>query len=119
MAQTMDRRKFLSLAASSVAVGALIALQGCSSGSDSDSTPESPTTYTDKNGAISANHGHAVTLTAAQQQAAAEVRLYLEGGDHSHKIGLTAAEVASVAAGTRWSGECTNDFGHTHVVTFN
>lgn len=123
MAETMDRRKFLSLAASSVAVvGAFIGLQGCSSGSSSSTTttPEPTTTSTDKSGAVSSNHGHSATLTAAQQQARMDVMIYLSSGSgHTHQLWLTAADVATVAAGTRWSKETSTDSGHSHVVTFN
>lgn len=117
MAETMDRRKFLSLAAGSVAVGALIVLQGCNSGSDGSTTP-TPTTG-DKSGAISTNHGHSVTLSAAQQQAGAAVTLTTTGGDHAHTVGLRDTEVATIAAGTRFSILSSVTAGHSHTVTFN
>jgi len=117
MMETMDRRKFLSLAAGSVAVGALIVLQGCSSGSSSPSTPTP--TMTDKQGAISSNHGHSIVLTAAQQQAGAAVTLTTTGGTHSHTVGLRDTEVATIAAGTRFSVESSVTIGHSHTVTFN
>lgn len=118
MAESMDRRKFLAFAAGSVALGAIVVLNGCSSGSSS-STPTSPT-YTDKSADVSSNHGHSFTLTADQQQAAAETKVYSEGSSgHSHKIGLSAAEVLAISNGTRWSGECSVDSGHSHTITFN
>ena len=118
MAESMDRRKFLAFAAGSAALGALVVLNGCSSGS-SDSTPTTPTTYTDKSAKVSSNHGHNFTLTAAQQQAAADAKIYSSGGTHSHKITVGAADVAAIAGGTTWSGESSTDAGHSHVVTFN
>jgi hypothetical protein len=119
----MDRRSFLTFAAGSVALGALMVVQGCSSGGG-DSTPSTPTTpetptYTDKNAKVSSNHGHTFTLTAAQQQAGTEAKIFSRGGDHSHKITLSAADVATVVAGTTWSGESSVDMGHSHVITFN
>ena len=120
MAQTMGRRRFLSLAASSVAVGAFLALQGCSSGSDGDTTPTAPTTYTDKNAKVSSNHGHTFTLTAAQQQAAVDAKIYSGGSaTHSHKISISATDVAAIAGGTTWTAECSSDAGHSHMITFN
>jgi hypothetical protein len=119
MAQSMDRRRFLAFAAGSVVFGAFAALNGCSSGSNSDSTPTTPTTYTDKNAKVSSNHGHNFTLTAAQQQAAADARIYSNGGTHSHKIIVKAADVAAIAGGATWSGESSTDAGHSHIVTFN
>ena len=121
MAETMDRRKFLSLAASGVAVGALIALQACNSGSSDSSTtaPTTTTAATDKSGTIYSNHGHSVTLTAAQQQAGAAVTLTLSGGTHTHMLGLSATDVTTVAAGTRVSVESSVNAGHSHTVAFN
>lgn len=119
MAMTMDRRRFIRFAASGVALGALAALQGCSGSSSIPTTTATTTTFTDKNGNISVNHGHAVTLTVAQQQAAAAVTLTLTGGTHTHQLGLSAANVATVAAGTRLSIESSVDVGHSHTVTFN
>ena len=117
MAQTMGRRKFLSLAASSVAVGAILALQGCSSGSSTSTTPTP--SATDKVGAISSNHGHSVTLTAAQQQAGVAVTLATSGGTHKHTLSLTAENVVAAAAGTKVSQETSTTNGHSHMVTFN
>ena len=71
------------------------------------------------NGAISANHGHSVTLTAAQQQAGAAVTLTMTGGDHTHSVGLRNTEVAMIAAGTAFSIESSSDFFHSHTVRFN
>ena len=122
MAETMDRRRFLAFAAGSVALGAAVVLTGCSSGSSS-STPTTPTTtYTDKHASVAANHGHTFTLTAAQQQAAADAKIYSGGSaPHSHKILISAANVAAIAGGTTWSGRTSAvDFdGHSHVITFN
>ena len=123
MAETMDRRKFIALAAGSAVLGAVVVLQGCggSGGGSSTSTPTTPTTptYADKDASVSSNHGHSFTLTAAQQEAGVETKIYSRGGDHSHKITLTAADIATIVAGTTWSGECSTDAGHSHVLTFN
>lgn len=124
MAETLDRRRFLTLAAGSVAVGALMVLHGCSGGSDSSTTPTPNPTFTDKNGSISSNHGHSVTLTAAQQQEGADVTLTLSagtigGGTHTHLLGLRAADVAAVAAGSRMSVETSVTAGHSHTVLFS
>jgi len=78
--------------------------------------------YTDKVGAISANHGHSVTLTAAQQQAGQAVTLTFTlstDGSHTHQISLSAAQVTAIAAGTQVTVTSTLVNGHTHDVTFN
>ena len=119
MAGSMDRRKFLTFAASSVAVGALIALQGCSSGSSSSSTPDPVPGFTDKSGDIANNHNHSVTLTAADQQAGVAVTLITSGGTHKHTLTLSTDNVVAAAAGTKVSRETSITSGHSHLVTFN
>jgi hypothetical protein len=120
MAETMDRRRFLSFAASGVAVGALFALQGCSSGSSSSPTPTPDPTYSDKNGVIGTNHGHSVTLTAAQQQAGEAVTLTLTTGTgHTHTVDFNAQAVKDIAAGIRRDGTSSVDSGHYHSVSFS
>ena len=123
MTESMDRRKFLSFAASGVALGALIVLQGCSSGSDSSTAPTEPpatTTYTDKNGSIGTNHDHTVKMTAAQQQAGQAVTLTLTtGAGHTHTVGFNAQAVQDIAAGIRRDGTSSVDAGHSHSVSFN
>ena len=74
--------------------------------------------YSDKQGTIGTNHGHAVTLTAAQQQAGQAVTLTLSGS-HTHQLSLSAAEVTAVANGTNVAKDSTSDLGHSHTVTFN
>jgi hypothetical protein len=95
----------------------MIALQGCSSGSSSSMMPTP--TMADMSGTISANHGHSITLTAAQQQAGAAVTLTTTGGDHTHELGLKAAEVATIAAGGRLYIETSVTLGHSHTVMWN
>jgi hypothetical protein len=41
------------------------------------------------------------------------------GNGHTHTATLSAAEVISIAGGTRVSKESTTDGGHSHSVTFN
>lgn len=129
--QTMDRRRFLVIAAGGAALGAFVVLQGCGGGSDGgDGTPEpeppttpEPPTFTDKRASISSNHGHSATLTAAQQEAAVDATVPLSSGTdpgpHTHTVRLSAADVAAIAAGSRVSRTSTTDLGHNHSVSFN
>lgn len=79
--------------------------------------------YIDKIGSISLNHGHSVTVTAAQQQIGQAVTLTFTVGDaHTHQISLSAAQLAAIAVGTETTVESTLDDvddPHTHNVTFN
>jgi hypothetical protein len=133
VAETIDRRRFLALAGCGVALGALAAVQGCWSGSESSGTtpvtptptptPTPTTTYVDKKGQVGSNHpaplAHSITLTAAQQKAAVDVTIHTTGSDHEHKLFLTAAELAKIAAGTKVAGESSVTNSHSHLITFN
>ena len=64
--------------------------------------------------------GHTAVITGAQLTAGAAVNVELTvGNGHTHTATLSAAEVISIAGGTRVSKESTTDGGHSHSVTFN
>ena len=80
---------------------------------------------TARTGSISANHGHEVTITAAELDAGNAVTKDMRGSaDHTHTITLTGTEVVDVRSGRRVTTASTMDsspqFGpHSHTVTFN
>ena len=112
----MDRRTFLKTAgAVATWAGIAVVLHGCSD----DDGPAGPAGQGDVAGAISANHGHSVVITAAQITAAGAVTLTLTGGAHTHTVALTAPQVGDIGAGTQVSVTSTSDSAHTHQVTFN
>lgn len=122
----ISRREFTVAAALAALSGVAITITACGGGSDSPSSPSTPPPTAggggsgDKSGAISSNHGHTATITAAQLTAAAEVALDIRGAsDHPHTVALSAAEVASIAGGQRISKESSTDAAHSHTVTFN
>jgi hypothetical protein len=123
--ETLHRRDFTRMSLMAMFSGVVVTISGCGGGgSDSPNTPTTtPPASGDKVGAISANHGHAVRITAAQMQAGGAVTLSLGGAvgttDHTHTVDLTAAEVASVTANARVSKTSTTGDGHDHIVTFN
>jgi hypothetical protein len=91
------------------------------------STP-TPAVSGDKSGAISDNHGHEAVVTSAQLTAAGAVALSIRGSaDHDHAVTLSAAQIGQVAGGTRVTavsatGASTDIYGvsaHTHSVVFN
>jgi hypothetical protein len=119
----LDRREFTLAAILAMLSGVTITISGCG-GSSSPSTPTTPTTQppatADKAGAISANHGHTVTITGAQLTAGGEVTLELTvGSGHTHSVSLTSAEVVQIRGNTKVAKESTNNSGHSHTVTFN
>ena len=106
----LDRREFTLAAILAMLSGVTITISGCGGGSSSPSSPNSPApTPTpaasgDKMGSISANHGHTVTITAAQMSAGGDVTLELtEGSGHTHSVSLTGAEVVQIRDNTRVS----------------
>ena len=121
----IDRREFTRLSLLGMLSGVAITVSGCGGGGGGGtSNPTSPTTPGgDKVGSISANHGHAVTITSAQLTAGGDLRLTLRGvsgvSEHSHILDLTAAEVAAIRDGARVSKPSSTDDAHTHTVTFN
>ncbi|HSD29944.1 MAG TPA: hypothetical protein VLL75_21765 [Vicinamibacteria bacterium] len=127
---TIDRRRFTLASAMAILSGVVITISEAACGDNySPSTPTPTPTPTpnptpgpagDKVGAISSNHGHTAVITGAQLTAGAAVTVELTvGNGHTHTASLSAAEVMSIAGGTRVSKESTNDSGHSHTVTFN
>ena len=120
----ISRREFTRETCLAILAGATITIMGSGCGSSS-SNPAGPTGGPapgagDKSGVISNNHGHTATITAAELTAGNAVNVLLtEGSGHTHHLGLTANEVAMVAANQRVSGQSTTDSGHSHTVTFN
>ena len=118
----LDRREFTLAAILAILSGVTITISGCG-GSSSPSSPNptpTPTPVGDKMGSISANHGHTVTITAAQLTAGGDVTLLLtEGSGHTHNVSLTGGEVVQVRDNQKVAKESTSNSGHSHTVTFN
>lgn len=117
----VGRRRFSLEAALAVLGGATVTISssGCGGGGGG-SSPTSPSAPGDKVGSVSANHGHAAVITAAQLSAGAALTLQIRGSsDHPHTVVLSAGEVAQVAGGSRVSKNSSIDDGHDHTVTFN
>jgi hypothetical protein len=70
------------------------------------------------NAMVSANHGHAAAIPAADVMAGVEKSYDIKGGSqHPHTITVTAAMFAMLKAGTMVVVTSSNDAGHTHNVT--
>jgi hypothetical protein len=113
--ETLDRREFNRRSVMALFSGVAVTLSACA---DSPTQPS----YTDAVGNVSNNHGHSVTVTAAQLSAGGDVTLDVQGSSsHPHQVILTAAEVRSIRDGRRVSKDTTpNPSGsHVHTVTFN
>ena len=120
----IDRREFTRLSLLSMLSGVAITISGCGGGGGGGGNPGSPTTPGgDKAGAISANHGHSVTITSAELSAGGGLTLTLRGSAgvavHIHTVDLSAAEVVSIREGARVSKASSTQEAHQHTVTFN
>ncbi len=120
------KRRAISVGAALALLGfPTITLTGCGGGSsptNPNPTPNPTPTPSpgDVQGAISANHGHNVVITAAQLQAGGAVTLVLSvASNHSHSVDLSSAEVVQIRGGGRVSKTSTSEQAHTHTVTFN
>lgn len=124
----IGRREFTAASVMALLAGVTVTLSGCGGAQNPGSpnpnpsptpTPTPPATG-DKSGAISANHGHIATVTAAQITAAGSVLLDIQGqADHPHSLELTAQEVQQIGGGARVAKNCSTNLSHDHTVTFN
>jgi hypothetical protein len=137
--RVVTRREFNAASIAALFVGMTVWVGGCGSGSSNPAasptpipTPTQPTTGPgDKSGAITANHGHAATVTNAQLQASGAVTLNIQGtADHAHAVELSSEQVRQIASGSRVSKVSSQTDGeddgyggtmpgHAHTVTFN
>jgi hypothetical protein len=143
----LDRREFTMEAALAMLSGVAITISACGGSSYSPGgptaqasptplptptpTPEAtpspapsptatPSSVTDKDGSISANHGHVARVTAAQQLAGGALLLDITGGaSHPHTVQLSAGSIRDIAEGKRVSEDSSTTAGHSHTVTFN
>ena len=115
----LSRREFTLESALAILSAATITISGCGK-DDKPGTGPTTTTQTDRNGTISANHGHIATVTAAQLTSPTTISVNIQGGaTHPHTIELTSAQVTSIGANSTVSVTSTTDNGHNHTVTFN
>jgi hypothetical protein len=121
MPQSFDaKRRAISAAAALALLGfPVITISGCGGGG-SPAGPSSPPAAGDVEAAISANHGHTATITAAELQAGSALTLHMRGSaTHDHTVTLSGVEVVAVRERQRVSKPSSTDDGHNHTVTFN
>jgi hypothetical protein len=121
--QTLDprsvtRREFTLEAALAILAGCVISI--AETGCGSSSTAPTPTpTVTDVPGVVSANHGHAVTITAAAITAGGAITLDIQGtATHDHQVSLSQANMGTLKSRQPVSTTSTTDAQHSHTVTF-
>ncbi|AVR43944.1 hypothetical protein C7S20_00935 [Christiangramia fulva] len=128
----MDRKSFLQKTSASLLVIPAITLLGCSS--DSGDEMENPNPNPNPgdtmasgncldNGtevAISANHGHELTVSK-EDVAAGTAKTYTlsqaSTDQHTHQVTLTSAQFSELESNHQITATSTNQEGHTHNVT--
>jgi hypothetical protein len=115
----MERRRFLELCGLGFLAGVSVTVSRCNSSSPSSGggggTPGHVAT-------IANNHGHAATVSGAQLDAGGTVTLDIRGtADHTHAVTLTATQLAQIKANTLVTVTSTagGTDDHVHAVTFN
>jgi hypothetical protein len=117
----IDRREFTLRSLLAMLSGVTITVSGCGGGGGGSPTQPNPQPSSgDKVANISFNHGHTAVIHAAELSAGGALTLDIRGqADHPHTVQLTAAEVASIAAGREVGKGSSEQDNHTHTVTFN
>ncbi len=113
----LDRREFTLASALAVLSGLTITISGCGE----DSPGPTPTPGAGISGQVSANHGHTVSISAAELTAGNQITLTFSGtANHTHMVTLTSSEVSQLAMPNHQAvaKTSTTDAGHNHTVTF-
>ena len=120
--KTLTRRVFTLEAALMVLAGCVITMSDACGKDDTPTTPTLPPA--DVTGVVSANHGHAAVVLAAQITAGNAVSVTIQGtAVHSHTVSLSQADLQTLKNRQPVTRDSSNDqsaaFGlHLHTVTF-
>jgi len=126
----MNRKEFILKTSAGVLIGIPVAsLIGCSGSDDSGGNPDpdpdpdpDPQANCVQNGTdttISANHGHDLTVSREDVNAAMEKTYTLSEAStdqHIHQITITSAQFATLKSNNSVSVTSTSSSGHTHSV---
>lgn len=112
----MTRKHFLGALGSGTVV---LWLQGCGGGGDSGGGGGGGTLQCGASGdAISGNHGHALTIAAADLNSASAMTYSIMGSStHNHSVTFTVAQLGQLRNGQSVVVESTLDSAHSHTVT--
>jgi hypothetical protein len=122
----ISRRSFFtrSLPELSIIAGILAVISACQA-SEEDDKAESTASGGDcsTNGtstSIGANHGHELTIPAADVDAGAEKTYNIQGsGGHNHTVTITAAQFTSLQNNEGVSVSSSSASSHAHTITVN
>src|SRR6185503_19844796 len=111
----LTRRELTSGWVLAVLAGATITITGCSGDDDNPGTNPSGHNNGNEVATFSANHGHELTITAAQISAGLAIVQMTSGASatHTHTVSLTAAQVVSIGQQQQVSVTSSTDTGHS------
>lgn len=119
----LDRRQFTARSIVAALGGVAVTVSGCGGGGTSGGsspTGGSPMPTDGVSGTISANHGHAATISSARLAEGGMISLDIRGqATHPHTVELSGEEVTMIAGGQQVVKRSSNDDSHFHEVTFN
>lgn len=127
----MDRKTFIRKTTAGLIIGIpVVSMFSCSSGSDDgpsanpnpnpNPNPQANCLQNGTQSAISANHGHTLTVSKEDVSAAVEKSYTLSQAstdNHIHEITISPTQFNTLKANNSISVTSTNQAGHTHSVT--
>ena len=98
----------------------LLALGGCGGGGSGygDTATATPSSSAGCAAAIADNHGHVLSIPAADLDSAVDKTYSIQGSaDHSHQVSFTAAQLALLKGGKAVVVTTSVTLGHNHAIT--
>jgi len=118
MTMKITRKGFLGAAASGTVLLLLQACGGGGGGDDDDDPPGGLGSCSADGGAISGNHGHSLSIPAADLDSATALSYSIRGSaNHDHTVTLSAAQLAMLKADQSITVTSSTDSAHDHSVT--
>lgn len=117
MADEITRKEFLQAGVATLLTASVAACDSDDSGDDENAEESGGGDCTSPTANIATNHGHSVSISAADVNAAAAKDYTLTGGGHEHTISLSADQMTMIAAGENVMVTSSSTNGHTHGVT--
>jgi len=124
----MDRKQFIKSTFGALVAIPVVSLLSCSSDDSPPVANTPPVSNPPQQGdciangtltSIGTNHGHSLTVSAADVQNGVQKNYTLTGGTHNHSVTVSAANFTSLSNGNSVLVSSTNDDGHTHSVTIS
>lgn len=94
-----------------------LAAGGCGGGGDYAAAPAPAPAGAGCAATIAANHGHVLTIAAADLTSLVDKTYDIQGtADHTHSVTFTAAQLAQLKAGNPVSVMTTTTLAHNHAI---